>query len=178
MLKIKPIPFAKKDTIMGLIRTILAGSVLGLGALSASLALVGQAAADTVTTTDTIVNHVDSYAPSSWGGDHMHTTADLHIVYRTVESDDGSESRAPISAYISGNVHTWEMNVLAGYHGTTQVKLGSTYVETPQYRYGVDGRWIGVSDRNDPIRYDVPVKTALADRASVGGRMYAEFWHS
>ena len=160
------------------LKTIVAGAVLSLGAIGASISLAEQAAADSVYTTDSIVNHVDSCAPSSWGGDHMCTTADLHVVYTTVENDDGSETRKPTSAYISGNVHTWEMNVLSGFHGTTQVKLGSTYFETPQYRYGVDGRWIGVSDRNDPIDVEVPVKTALADRSTAGGVMYAEFWHS
>ncbi len=107
--------------------------------------------------------------------EHQHTHARLLIRYQYVEDDDGNVSANAISARVEGETRTWTDLKLAGFHASSQVALGPVYFQTPQYRYGVDGQWIGQSDRTDVWDVSIPLKTAMADRASKGGFMDINF---
>jgi hypothetical protein len=105
----------------------------------------------------------------NWGAEHMSTHAALHIEYSAVEDEDGNITATPVRAFLQGEDRTWTDLVLAGFHGNSQVELEPVAFQSANHRYGVDGKWIGQSDRTDPWVQEVPLTTAQADRASRGG---------
>lgn len=76
----------------------------------------------------------------------------------------GGYMHTDVAIYASGLInavtHTWEVTDLRGFRGDVAIVLLdenqlSIYV-TPTQRYGVDGRWIGTSDRWDNWSANVP----------------------
>jgi hypothetical protein len=55
---------------------------------------------------------------------------------------------------ISAWTHIWTITMFGGFHGSVNLILADQYdapvYGTQEHRYGVDGTWIGTSDRNTP----------------------------
>jgi hypothetical protein len=66
-------------------------------------------------------------------------------------------------------VRTWTTNALWGFHGCVVFDLldaaGHSFVHTQQPCYGVDGAWIGTSDRTDTIAWHLHPNDAANIRA-------------
>lgn len=153
---------------------------LGVAALMATGMNVGTAQARTTGTGsfEKVVNEVDERQDWCNGmgcAEHQHTNAKLVIVYTSDEDEDGNVTAKPTSAHLKGRTRTWTDLVLAGFHATSQVTAGPVYFQTPQFRYGVDGTWIGTSDRTDEWVVAVPLSSALADRSAKGGVLDINF---
>jgi hypothetical protein len=56
------------------------------------------------------------------------------------------------SGQIAAWTHIWTITMFGGFHGAVHLILADQYdapvYQTQTYRYGVDGTWIGTSDRN------------------------------
>jgi hypothetical protein len=131
---------------------------------------------------DVIVNHLD-WSQTDWGAEHQRTEADLHVLYRyDIDDTDGTVTRTPLSAYVSGDTQTWTDLWFAGFHASRQVSLGSkdqrTTYQTPWDRYGVNGKIPGPNNRTDSWQYGVDVNVALAAATKAGGAIRAESLHS
>jgi hypothetical protein len=149
----------------------------GLGTTGAQ-ATAGQArmAGDSYELVVNQVAETQDWCNGAGCAEHQSTVAKLYIKYTYVEDADGNLISKPIRAHIAGSTRTWTDLLLAGFHATSQVTLGPVYVQTPQYRYGVDGVWIGQHDRTDQWDTEVALSSALADRSSKGGTMDVNFW--
>jgi|GraSoiStandDraft_47_1057283.scaffolds.fasta_scaffold514982_1 hypothetical protein len=141
--------------------------------------LATQDRADLEEATETftkIVNQVTADTEDqNWRAEHMSTHAELHIEYVSKEDPDGNITATPIRAFITGTDRTWTDLVLQGFHGNSQVELEPAAYQTGRHRYGVDGKWIGQSDRTESWYEEVPLSTAQADRLSKGGAMKVTF---
>lgn len=134
--------------------------------------------ADTASETFTkVVNEITvDTGDQNWGAEHMSTHAELHIEYASVEDPDGNLTAKPIRAFLRGENRTWTNLVIQGFHGNSQVELEPVAYQTANHRIGVDGTWSREgSDRTERWYEEVPLATAQADRAKVGGKVKVTF---
>jgi len=117
--------------------------------------------------TITAVTLASGSAQFDWGNDHQQVTVTL--------TETTVIATGVRTANVRVGTRTWTDNALAGFHATSWADLGPSFVSTSQQRYGVDGTWIGVSDRTDVYDQSVPVSVAEADR---GGTVIPHAVHS
>jgi hypothetical protein len=104
---------------------------------------------------DVITGHDTGGPSNSWFHQTVHVWVTLTWGCSIGNPAWPGDCDQPDHANIYGDVHTFSTAALVGFRGTFRVEMYPQDCGGQQHEYGVDGRWIGRSDRNDS--FDDPI---------------------